>query len=278
VASPTISVLQPKDLTGFHDSFTATTQGSYHFNRLFLFPSGFGLDTNFIGGQQSRPGINAGGGLLERVLAGPVAAVNSRSAGAGSYVDSPILGILQNELIVALAKSQRYKVLVPVTGIMLQDIAGIEAEKKTGSKRSEKPLDKEPTADFFLGSSIGIKSYEIKQSGFSGDNEATNFVEAIFANSTSPERNLRVHKALNVFRSFYKYKNTTTLSVVVNLYIAEGRQVIAAAYGLGVSQVDLSHGYGVAGASKETVRTEDLFLGGIKRAVQDALNNLSVAR
>ena len=283
---PTISVLMPKDLAGFRDSFSYSVWGTAEFNRIFNFPSGFGLDTSFIGsalaGRYGQGGVGRGSGdELARVMAPVYAERGARQMGEygleyGYGLGSPLQSILQNELTMALTKSRKFNPLVPGTGPMSQDLRTIEMEKGIGTRRTERPLDKMPTADFFLGSSIGIKSIETSRSSFSGDNEITNFVESIFLSNTSFDKRQRISRTVDIFRSLFRYKDETLVNVVVNLYIADSRRIIVAGNGLGISKVDLSKGFVFAGIQREKIKTEDFLIEGVRKAVQDAFDNLSV--
>lgn len=279
---PTISVLMPKDLAGFRNLSPYSLQVA-EFSRVFVSPSGFGLDTSFIGSALTRRygGVGREPDALEVLMAPVYAEYEARRRGEyglGYGVSSPLLSILQNELTMALTQSEKFSPLVPATGPMSQDMRAIEKEKGIGARRTERPLDKTPTADFFLGSSIGIKGVETSRSSFGGNNEITNFVESIFLGNTSFEKRQRISRATDIFRSFFRYKDETLVSVVVNFYIADSRRIIAAGNGLGVSKVDLSKGVAVAGIQREKIKTEDFLIEGVKKAVQDAFNNLSVVK
>lgn len=284
VTLPTISVLMPKDLAGFRDSFSYSARGTVEFNRIFNFPSGFGLDANFIDSALARRYGQRGVGRgsddeLARIMAPVYAQREAIRRGGPEYaLGSPLQSILQNELTLALVRSGKFNPLVPGTGPMSQDLTTIEMEKKIGARRTERPLDKMPTADFSLGSSIGIKGTETNRSSFDGDNEITNLVESIFSSNTSFDRKQRISRTVDVFRGFFQYKDETLISVVVNLYIADGRRIIAAGNGLGISRVDLNRGFAFAGVQKERIKTEDFLIESVRKAVQDALNNLSVVK
>lgn len=286
---PTISVLMPKDLMSFRDSLPPAFVNSGLVYRTLVFPQGFGLEPSrsgygsYIaqgGGVRSTPGS-----ALERQMAGVNTEYEVRNSQAivsnnqlqnqGYSYLSPTLATLQNELTTAMTQSRKFNVLIAGTGPSSQDLMTLETEKKIGQKRTDRPLDKMQTADFVLCSSIGLKSMEVKRSSFTGDNEITDLIESILAGNTSPTKTQRVSQVLNVFRSYTRYRDETVVSVVVNLYIASERKIIAAGYGVGLAKVQQGQGTTVGGVTREKLASEDFLLDGVRMAVQDALNNVS---
>ncbi len=247
---PTIVVLEPKSPESFSSdryytgSLWGASSGDY-----FLLPSGFDANPGFFG--------------------------RGASFGRAQNVSGYLTSLLQDELTTALSGSRKFQVLVPATGYGATDLESISSEKSIGWRAEEEPLDQMPTADFYLGSSIGVRQIQAEAIGASRHNDLDALVDLIFPGSHS-SGGIRNHVE-RILRGFEFEKNKVLVTVVTNAYIASDRVIIAAGHGVGASELDKKK-LNILGIEHSRQNVDYVLSSAIEASVRDLLGNIAAVR
>ena len=300
VDKSTLSVLKPKDIQGFYQAFPAEYHSNPLLHRTFAFPEGFGTDAGFIlqlaamqqGGLRGQAYVIGSYGV-QQWQSEMISAINQWStmpptADRQQETELPLIGLLQNELTMAMSRSQTFRTLIPATGPMKIDLESIEEEMRVGQPRPRlrsgnhrpEPEENQTTpkmlkAEYFLISAIGIKGTVIDQTYFSGNNRLVNFIESILVQNSSSTKAHRIFQAVSVFRGLHYQANDIFSTTVVNLCLTKGREIVAGGYGIGVNKIFSAKSSSFSGMHKSRVASDDLMLDCVRSAVKDALNNFS---